>query len=57
MVCQYLHDIKQASRKWFLNFDEVLTSFGLKDNVIDQCFYLKTNGNKFIILVMYVTDI
>lgn len=38
-------------------FDQVLTSFGFKENVIDQCIYLKVNGIKFIILVLYIDDI
>ena len=35
----------------------MITSFGFKENTVDQCIYLKFNGNKFIILVLYVNDI
>ena len=35
----------------------MITSFGFKQNTIDQCIYLKFNGSKFIILVLYVDDI
>ena len=35
----------------------MITSFGFKENTIDQCIYLKFNGSKFIILVLYVDDI
>ncbi|KAL6326140.1 hypothetical protein AAG906_001015 [Vitis piasezkii] len=35
----------------------VITSFGFKENTIDQCIYLKFSGSKFIILVLYVDDI
>ncbi|RVX00778.1 Retrovirus-related Pol polyprotein from transposon TNT 1-94 [Vitis vinifera] len=35
----------------------VITSFGFKENTVDQCIYLKFNGSKFIILVLYVDDI
>ncbi|RVW26309.1 Retrovirus-related Pol polyprotein from transposon TNT 1-94 [Vitis vinifera] len=35
----------------------VITSFGFKENIVDQCIYLKFSGSKFIILVLYVDDI
>ena len=35
----------------------MITSFGLKENTIDQCIYLKFSGSTFIILVLYVDDI
>ena len=35
----------------------MITSFGFKEKIVDQCIYLKFNGNKFIILVLYVNDI
>ncbi|RVW88213.1 Retrovirus-related Pol polyprotein from transposon TNT 1-94 [Vitis vinifera] len=35
----------------------VITSFGFKENTVDQCIYLKFSGSKFIILVFYVDDI
>ena len=35
----------------------MITSFGFKENTVDQCIYLKFNGSKFIILVLYVDDI
>ncbi|RVW98911.1 Retrovirus-related Pol polyprotein from transposon TNT 1-94 [Vitis vinifera] len=35
----------------------VITSFGFKENTVDQCIYLKFSGRKFIILVLYVDDI
>ncbi|RVW80762.1 Retrovirus-related Pol polyprotein from transposon TNT 1-94 [Vitis vinifera] len=38
-------------------FDQVITSFGFKENIVDQCIYLKFSGSKFIILVLYVDDI
>ncbi|KAL6335699.1 hypothetical protein AAG906_032893 [Vitis piasezkii] len=47
----------QASRQWYRKFDQVITSFGFKENTVDQCIYLKFSGSKFIILVLYVDDI
>ena len=35
----------------------LITSFGFKENIVDQCIYLKLSGSKFIILVLYVDDI
>ena len=35
----------------------MITSFGFKENIVDQCIYLKFSGRKFIILVLYVDDI
>ena len=35
----------------------MITSFGFKENTIDQCIYLKFSERKFIILVLYVDDI
>jgi Reverse transcriptase (RNA-dependent DNA polymerase) len=52
-----IYGLKQASRQWYLKFDQVITEFGFKENTIDQCIYLKVSGSKFIILVLYVDDI
>ena len=35
----------------------MITSFGFKENIVDQCIYLKFSGSKFIILVLYIDDI
>ena len=35
----------------------MITSFGFKENTIDQCLYHKISGSKFILLVLYVDDI
>ena len=32
-------------------------SFGFKENIVDQCIYLKINGSKFIYLILFVDDI
>ena len=60
LVCRLkrsIYGLKQASRQWYQKFDQVITSFGFKENTIDQCIYLKFSGSKFIILVLYVDDI
>jgi len=60
MVCKLrksIYGLKQASRQWYLKFDNVVTSLSFKENVVDQCIYLKASGRKFIILVLYIDDI
>ena len=52
-----IYGIKQASRQWYIKFNDTITSFGFKENIVDQCIYLKISGSKFIILVLYVDDI
>ena len=37
-------------------FHEILISFGFKENIMDQCIYLKINGSKIYIIVLYVDD-
>ena len=57
MVCklhQSIYDLKQGSRQWYLKFDEFFTSYGFKENIINQCIYMKVNGSKHIFLVLYV---
>ncbi|RVW38606.1 Retrovirus-related Pol polyprotein from transposon TNT 1-94 [Vitis vinifera] len=60
LVCRLkrsIYGLKQASRQWYRKFDQVITSFGFKENTVDLCIYLKFSGSKFIILVLYVDDI
>uniref|UniRef100_A0A2N9IDU9 Integrase catalytic domain-containing protein n=1 Tax=Fagus sylvatica TaxID=28930 RepID=A0A2N9IDU9_FAGSY len=60
MVCKLkksIYGLKQASRQWYLKFDNVVTSFGFKENPVDHCIYLKISGSKIIFLVLYVDDI
>ena len=60
LVCELkrsIYGLKQAFRQWYRKFDQVITSFGFKENTVDQCIYLKFSGSKFIILVLYIDDI
>ena len=45
------------SRKWYLQFDVIVTSLGFKENNADQCIYMRMNMGSFVILVLYVDDI
>lgn len=60
LVCKLnksLYSLKQASRQWYLKFDNIVTSLGFIENTVDQCIYRKTSGRNFIFLVLYVDDI
>jgi hypothetical protein len=60
MVCKLnksIYGLKQASRQWYLKFNDTITSFGFKENIVDQCIYLKVSGSKFLFLILYVDDI
>ena len=60
MICKLqksIYGLKQASRQWYLKFDEVVTANGFKENIVDPCIYMKVNGIKYIFLVLYVYDI
>ena len=55
MVCKLkrsIYGLKQASRKWYLKFNDTIMSFGFEEYIIDQCIYLKVNGSKFIFLIV-----
>ena len=60
LVCilkRSIYGLKQASRQWYIKFYQVITSFGFKEDIVDQCIYLKFSRSKFIVLVLYVDDI
>lgn len=59
MLCKlkkFLYSLKQTSHQWFFKFDQVLTSFDFKENVVNESIYPKVSGSKIIILVC-VNDI
>ena len=60
MVCKLkrsIYGLKQASRQWYFKFNEVIMKYGFKENIVDQCIYLKKSGSAWILLVLYVEDI
>ena len=60
LVCRLnktIYGLKQASRQWYLKFDQVISDFDFMDNVVDQCIYHKFKESKLIFLVLYVDDI
>ena len=52
-----IYGLKQASRQWYLKFDETIRKFGFKENQEDNCIYAKFKNGKYIFLVLYVDDI
>ena len=58
LVCKLKKSIYVLKpRQWYIKFNNTITSFGFKENIIDQCIYLKVSGSKFIFLILYVDDI
>ena len=44
MVCKLkksIYGLKQASRQWYLKFNDTITSFGFQENTVDRCIYMK----------------
>jgi len=52
-----IYGLKQASRQWYLKFNDTIVSFRFKKNIVDWCIYLKVGGSKVILLILYVNDI
>ena len=60
LVCtlkKSIYGLKQASRQWYLKFNDTVLSYGFVEMTVDRCIYMKVVGSKFIILVLYVDDI
>ncbi|CAL8993086.1 unnamed protein product, partial [Prunus brigantina] len=60
LVCRLqksIYVLKQASRHWYLKFDEVVKSQGFIDNPLDECIYQKFQGRYYIFMLLYVDDI
>ena len=52
-----IYGLKQASRQWYILFDNAITSYGFSMTEGDRCIYFKIVGDKFILLSLYVDDI
>jgi hypothetical protein len=52
-----IYGLKQASRQWYLKFDETVRKFGFKENEDHNYIYAKFKNETFIFLVLYVDDI
>jgi hypothetical protein len=54
---KFIYGLKQASRQWYLKFDETIKKFSFKQNEEDNCIYAKFKNGKFSFLILYVDDI
>ncbi|WKA10965.1 hypothetical protein VitviT2T_028505 [Vitis vinifera] len=52
-----IYGLRQASRQWFAKFSGVLISEGFQQSHSDYSLFIKTTGNDFIALLVYVDDI
>lgn len=53
---KYIQWLKQAPDQWYSKFDNIISSFGFAENIIDQYIYHKISGRKIIFLILYVDD-
>jgi hypothetical protein len=56
-ITKSIYGLIQASKQWYLKFDESIRKFGFKKNEEDNCIYAQFKNGKFIFLVLYVDDI
>ena len=59
MVCKLqksLYGLKQAPRQWYKKFDSFMNSSGFLRLQAYHCCYVKSLGNSFIILLLYMDD-
>jgi hypothetical protein len=52
-----IYGLKQASRQWYILFDNAITSYGFSMTEGDHCIYFKIVGDIFVLLSLYVDDI
>ena len=52
-----IYGLKQAACCWNETIDDFLKSRGYSKSDADTCVYVKTDGDKFVILLLYVDDL
>ena len=60
MVCRLhksLYGLKQASRSWYSNFSHAICKAGFAHSRADYSLFTKTEGDSFIVVLIYVDDI
>ena len=56
-TCLNIFVLRKLVRNTSFKFDEVVTANGFKENIVDQCIYMKVSMSKHTFLVLYVDDI
>ena len=59
LVCKLrksLYGLKQALRQWYKKFDSFIYRIEFKRCETDYCYYVKSFGNSYIILLLYMDD-
>ena len=52
-----LYGLKQAPRNWNKNIADQIVSMGFKQCVLDNCLFVKTEGEETYLISLYVDDI
>ncbi|KAJ9555756.1 hypothetical protein OSB04_010370 [Centaurea solstitialis] len=52
-----IYGLKQASRQWYLKFNETINAFGFEENVVDPCIYLKISGRNSDLGLLHETKV
>ena len=52
-----LYGLKQASRQWYLKFSQALVEEGYRHSASDHSLFVKSNGDIFTTILVYVDDI
>ena len=59
LVCKLkksLYGLKQSPRRWYLKFDAFVLSIGFVRWKSDHCVYYKFDGDRILIVALYVDD-
>lgn len=54
---KFIYGFKQTSRQWYSEFDEIIISYSFKENIVNQCIYLRVSESKYISFILYVDNI
>uniref|UniRef100_A0A8I6YDX8 Reverse transcriptase Ty1/copia-type domain-containing protein n=1 Tax=Hordeum vulgare subsp. vulgare TaxID=112509 RepID=A0A8I6YDX8_HORVV len=47
-----IYGLRQASRQWYIKFNDTIKRFGFQENVEDNCIYAKFKHGKYIFLIL-----
>ncbi len=52
-----IYGLRISPRRWYLKIEQDLTRLGLRQSVHEPCLFYVTNGDRFVILTVYVDDL